>query len=96
MSPQRDRRWSVRTQRWRLVGNKLYDIANDPFEQKEVSKQHPELVQRLTKVYHDWWETALPLMVNENRTWEGDPPLHTLYYKQKAEEGIPDWTPLPF
>lgn len=93
MEPQRDSRCAVRTQRWRLVGEKLYDISNDPKESSDVARNYPEVVENLNAARLTWWEETVPLMINENREWEGDePPYHTLY-KEAAKNGIPDWSP---
>ncbi|MHC5118919.1 MAG: arylsulfatase [Planctomycetota bacterium] len=83
--------YAVRTQRWRMVGKELYDIANDPYEKIDVAGQHPEVMQRLTRAYDTWWEETLPLMVNEDRPLAKEHPLVVRYEKQKAERGIPDW-----
>lgn len=91
--PNPDNGWAVRTQKWRLVGEELYDIENDPYEGKDVANQHPEVVEELRKAYFSWWEKTLPLMVNEDRVYEVEDPLGKLYYKQKKEEGIPQWDP---
>jgi arylsulfatase A-like enzyme len=32
----------------------LFDLKNDPYEQKEISKEHPEIVTRLEKAYRAW------------------------------------------
>ena len=55
--------------------------------------QYPELVKQLSKAHFDWYDTMIPFMINQNNTWEGKAPLETLYYKQKAEQGIPEWMP---
>lgn len=91
--PNRESGWAVRTRRWRLVGNELYDISKDPRETTDVSGQFPEVVKELTAVYHAWWEQTLPLMVNEDRVCEVEDPLGKLYEKQKSEMGIPEWDP---
>lgn len=85
--------YAVRTQRWRMVEKRLYDISQDPYETKDLSKQYPEVMKRLTKSYHKWWEETLPLMVNEKRPLITEHPYVKLYEKQKAERGIPAWEP---
>lgn len=87
---------AVRTEKWRFTNNKeLYDIENDPGETTDVSAKYPEVVQQLRQAYEQWWTSALPLMVNEDlpRVSGPDQPFPKLYKKQKAEQGIPDWTP---
>lgn len=87
---------AVRTQRWRLVNHKeLYDIANDPGETTNVSEAHPEVVQRLRKSFDAWWQSTLPLMVNEGlpKVPAKEQPLAIRYHKQLQEKGIPDWAP---
>lgn len=32
----------------------LYDLIEDPFEQRDISAEHPEVVQRLTRWAEDW------------------------------------------
>jgi arylsulfatase len=88
--------YAVRTQRWRMVGRKLYDIANDPYETKDVASQYPEVVERLHKSYDAWWNETVPLMVNEDRTVDIEHPYAVRYQQQKAERGIPDWVPPAF
>jgi hypothetical protein len=45
----------VREDRWKLIArndkswNMLFDLKADPHEQRELSKQHPEVVRRLWK-----------------------------------------------
>ncbi|VGO18927.1 arylsulfatase [Pontiella sulfatireligans] len=90
----RDRKWAVRTQRWRLVGKELYDIENDPFQDHNVAAEYPEIVERLSKVHADWWEDVVPLMINQNNTWDKEPPMVTLYNEQIKKTGtIPEWMP---
>lgn len=92
--PNRESGWAVRTQRWRLVGDELYDIAADPKEETNVAAEYPDIVKELTATYHEWWEETVPLMINEERVYEDDlPPLEILYEEQKIETGIPVWDP---
>lgn len=87
---------AVRTQQWRLVRNvELYDITVDPGQQTDVSAAHPEVVERLSKAYDQWWESTLPLMVNEGlpKVNPEDQPFAKRYKKQLEEKGIPSWEP---
>ena len=85
--------YAVRTQRWRMVEKRLYDISNDPYESKDVSKQYPEVMDRLTQSYEKWWRDTVPMMINEDRPLSSEFPYVIRYEKQKAERGIPDWVP---
>jgi arylsulfatase len=87
---------AVRTEQWRFVNNtQLYDISKDPGETTDVAKEHPEVIAQLRKSYDAWWESVLPLMVNEGlpKVAPADQPLAIRYYKQLKEQGIPDWAP---
>ena len=87
---------AVRTEQWRFVNNKeLFDISQDPGEKNDVAAEHPEVVARLQKAYEAWWESVLPLMVNEgfSRVAPKEQPLTVRYFKQLKEKGIPDYVP---
>jgi len=85
---------AVRSERWRFVNNKqLYDISADPGEIKDVAAAYPEVVDQLRKSYDKWWESVLPLMVNEGLPKVKNHPLHIRYNKQLEEKGIPEWAP---
>ena len=89
-------KFAVRNQKWRYVDNKfLFDIENDPSEKKNVIGQEVELANQFKERFDTWWSAAVPLMVNENlpRIKPEDCPLVKRYYKQKSEEGIPEWSP---
>ena len=87
---------AVRTEQWRFVNNaQLYHVAKDPSETKDVAAAHPEVVETLRKAYDTWWESAVPLMVNEglDRVRPEEQPLAIRYEKQLNSVGIPDWAP---
>lgn len=95
---------AVRTERWRLVfeGGRsepgkvnLSDINVDPGEKQNVADQYPEVVKTLTEAYDVWWDSTVPLLVNEGlpRIEPGNFYLQKLYEKQLAESGIPAWEP---
>lgn len=90
---------AVRTDRWRLVNHsELYDISKDPGETQNIASANPEVVEKLKKSYDLWWESALPLMVNEGLDVVDPKDYHfkKIYDKQLKETGIPDWAPAPF
>ena len=87
---------AVRTDRWRFSNNtELYDITVDPGEKQNVFDVNPETVQQLQIAYDNWWESVLPLMVNEGlpKVAPEEQPLVKRYYKQLSEFGIPNWSP---
>ncbi len=91
------RNYAVRGPRFRLVNNReLYDISKDPGETTNVIDQHPEVVKAMQDAYDAWWEETLPLMVNEKVPYAKERPYWVLYEKQKAQGGIPPWTPPAF
>jgi arylsulfatase A-like enzyme len=52
---------AIRNQRFNLVnGIELYEIANDPGEQTDVTKRFPAQAAELRRVYHAWVRSALP------------------------------------
>lgn len=85
---------AVRTQRWRFVNNtELYDISTDPGQTKNIADTYPDIITQLRKSYDQWWESALPLMVNEGLSKLKNHPLHLRYEAQEKGEGIPNWKP---
>jgi arylsulfatase A-like enzyme len=72
VSPARDRTlfWrtdkqdAVRDGKWKLFRNgevsRLFDLSLDQHEQADFSKQHPEVVLRLTREFDKWNEQMLP------------------------------------
>ena len=64
------------------------------FQTNNVTNQYPEVTKKLKKIYDQWWEETLPLLINENRKISDEFPLHTRFNKQLKESGISDWAPL--
>ena len=52
--------------RFRLVEDALYDMINDPGQNKDVSTQFPEIAKRMKDAYEKFWNEARPLMINED------------------------------
>ena len=83
--------FAVRNEEWRLVNERLYNIAKDPGEKNNIADKHPEVVAGLLKSYDKWWLEVRPLMVNEDAPLDVPKSFDTQYKKQKAAGGIPDW-----
>lgn len=84
--------FSVRNQRFRLVGEKeLYDMEKDPGQKTNVIGAHPEVVKSMKEAYARYWKEARPLMVNENAKGPATPPYHEWHARQMKEGGIPEW-----
>ncbi|MEZ6123134.1 MAG: arylsulfatase [Planctomycetaceae bacterium] len=93
-SDSRFRQCAVRSQRWRFVNNReLYDIAADPFEARDVSNEHPDVIAEFRAAYDEWWAETLPLLVNEDVPLADQQPQAVRYQQQLESKGIPDWVP---
>ena len=72
--PEKWRKCAVMTDRWRLVdGRELYDISKDPGQEKDISGEHPEIVEELRSAYETWWsdvstrfDEAVRIVVGDN------------------------------
>ena len=84
------RQCSVRDPRYNLVsaakgGGKqweLYDLKTDPGETKDLAGEHPEVVERMSAKYDQWWEEVLPCLENETATGPKINPFKELYWRQ--------------
>ena len=91
----KDKDYAVLTERWRMVGNALYEIGIDPGQRADVADDHPEIVSELTRAYEDWWDSVsegsdahVPVVIDPARQsevlltaqgWHGD----TVPYNQQ-------------
>lgn len=56
LHPEKFRRTSVMTNQYRWVnGQELYDMYEDPEQSTDISKMHPEIIQKLESEYNRWW-----------------------------------------
>ena len=86
--------FAVRSERWRFVNDtELYDIDEDPEETVNLATAHPEVVSHLRKAFEQWWNSALPLMINEGLPEAHAHPLQIRYTQQLKALGIPTWAP---
>ncbi|MEO0416160.1 MAG: arylsulfatase [Verrucomicrobiota bacterium] len=84
-------KYSVRTQRYRLVEGVLYDLEKDPGQKHDVTAQHPELVTSMKQAYEVFWDQSRPLMINDGVPLAEERPYHVEYYAQEESTGIPMW-----
>lgn len=79
---------SIRNARYNLVEDKdLYDLHNDPGEQRNVIDEHPEVVALLRTEYNRWWADILPRLENESAVGPAVNPFKELYRKQFGVPG---------
>ncbi len=97
-APAKYKNCSVRDTRWQLVSIdggaqpawQLFDLKNDPAEQHEVGKDHPEVVQRLAAFYDQWWTSVQPMLVNEKVLGPKLNPFAERYFKQFGGAPTPE------
>jgi arylsulfatase len=52
---------AVLWRKWRLLkGAELYDVATDPAQERNVAKDHPDVVAAMRKHYETWWADIEP------------------------------------
>lgn len=89
---------SVRNSQWHLVSEKgaaepqwqLFDVRSDAGEMTDVAEQHPDVVKELSAAFEQFWQDALPLMVNENVRGPRVNPFQELYYQQFGGAPTPE------
>ncbi|MBC8325071.1 MAG: arylsulfatase [Verrucomicrobia subdivision 3 bacterium] len=71
------RKWkdsSVMSGKWRLVkGTELYDIRQDPGQQNNIAKAHPQQFARLHTWYENWWAELEPTFSRTSKVYVGTP-----------------------
>lgn len=87
------RNYAVRSEQWRLVNGRLYDLEDDPGETKNVAEQHPEVVEKMKAAFDAWWDEVRPMMVNEDAPLDVGKPFRDLFRQQAAAGDVPDWIP---
>ena len=54
--PEKWRKSTVMTQRWRLInGKELYDIHADPAQNRDIASANLQVVEELRRSYEGWW-----------------------------------------
>lgn len=85
------RNFAVRNDRFRLVGEALFDMEKDPGQTANIAADHPEVVNAMREAYDKFWKESLPLMVNEKAPMSPTQPYRVWYEAQRKDGGIPDW-----
>ena len=85
--------FAVRNDRYRLVGNQLFDLVADPGQKTNVADKFPGVVKDMRNAYDKFWKEARPLMVNEKAPMSKTRPFHVWFNKQMEQGGIPKWIP---
>lgn len=83
--------YSVRNQRYRLVEGELFDMVEDPSENRDIAGDHPMLVQEMKDAYDAFWKEVRPCMSNEEVPLAESKPFHDGYREQSDSIGIPEW-----
>jgi len=83
--------FAVRNQRYRLVGERLFDMIKDPSQKNDISKENAGVVESMRKAYDDFWKSSRPLMVNETVPMSKVRPYHVWFKEQSMNKGIPTW-----
>ena len=81
---------AIRNTRWKLVNTdpkgarswQLFDLKNDPGEQRDVAAVHPSTVRELESSYDAWWTSVQPQLVNEGALIPSENAFHALYRRQ--------------
>jgi len=61
IDPIKWRKSAVMIQDWRLVnGTNLYYLPDDPGQEEDLAKKHPEMVEKLRGYYEEWWNELEP------------------------------------
>lgn len=73
----------------KVDNSQLFDLKSDPGETTDIADRHPEIVEKLSAAYDQWWLEVLPGMVNE-QAYKTAPKVNTfkeLYWKQYQGPG---------
>ena len=79
---------------WRLInGRELYDLSNDPAQERNVFDAHPDRVARLRAFYDAWWAELEPTFAQTTEIHLGHPahPVVSLTGHDWIQEALPPW-----
>jgi arylsulfatase A-like enzyme len=94
-NPEKLRKCAVMTERWRLVnGKELFDMDADAGQKQDVASEHPDVVNKLTAEYDQWWNSLKPVFSQFVRIGIGsDAQPESLLHSHDwhAAGGLPPW-----
>ncbi len=74
IDPKKWRQSSVMSQQYRLInGKELYDIKADPGQEKDISKENPEQLEKMRAFYEAWWTELEPTFSQTTEIYVGHP-----------------------
>jgi len=88
------RKSAVMSQGWRLVnGKELYNIADDPGQEKNIAADHPERFEKMRAWYEAWWAEISPSFPETTELYVGQhgEPSALLTSHDWIGEGYPPW-----
>ncbi|MBL8175266.1 MAG: arylsulfatase [Bryobacterales bacterium] len=86
--PGKTQGWSICEPRFKLVGEQLFDLANDPSEKSDVSRQYPEDKRRLRARFDAWFDD-----VTQGKTFE-PPAIEVGRHDENPVDLEPSWARL--
>jgi arylsulfatase A-like enzyme len=82
-----NKRISVRTQQYRLdAGGQLFDMVADPGQDRDISKEKPEVAAKLREAVAQWAKEVLPMVGPDDRPY---PVGHSKTTMLPARDGVP-------
>ena len=78
---------TIRSGQYKLMGDSLYDLKNDPYEENDVAESHPRIVRKLSKRLEKIGQQRPPL---GDKPLLMEPPLPYVY-GQNEQDDTPQW-----
>ncbi|NBV87487.1 MAG: arylsulfatase, partial [Verrucomicrobia bacterium] len=78
--------WEQRKENPLGANGQLFNLTQDPAEEKNLAATHPEQVARMKSLYEQWWNSVVPGMVNETATGPRINPFKEAYWAQFGGE----------
>lgn len=84
---------AVMTPRWRLIrGIELYDIKEDPGQQRNVAADHPQIAERLRRAQLEWWNQTESCRKKDSPIYVGCPQENPVCLNAMDLDGDVAWS----